>query len=101
MAVDNTLVNVHVYSSGNVTTSAYSTLVASTPVSVSKIQVLDTSGKILKLATGTSGNEKDFCVVPVSGIVTLPFFLPAGNRLSIIAVDANATTGYNVVSFLQ
>lgn len=89
------------YSSTNVTTSAYVTLVASTPITVSRLQICDTSGKVLKLATGDSGSEADLCTVQVSGCVIVPVYLIQGIRLSIKAIDASATTGYNTVSFLQ
>jgi len=82
-----------------VSTSAYTTLVSSTP-SFSKIQILDTSGKILKLAIGAVGSEVDICSCPLSSSIIVPIYVPAGQRLSIKAIDANATTGYNVVSFL-
>jgi hypothetical protein len=39
--------------------------------------------------------------VQVSGCVIVPYYLPAGTRLSIKAVDASATTGYNTLSFLN
>lgn len=101
MAVNTTQVNVLSYSSTNVTTSDYVTLFASTPISVSKIQILDSSTKILKVAIGASGDEIDICTCPVSGTVIIPVFIPQGTRISIKAIDASATTGYNVVSLLQ
>lgn len=92
-------VNILSYASTNVTTSAYVTLVASTPSS-SKLQITDTSGQLLKFAIGAAGSEVDVCTCAVSGTVIVPFYIPAGQRLSIRAVNASATTGYNAVSFL-
>lgn len=92
-------INVLAYATTNVTTSAYVTLVASIPA-CSKIQILDTSGKILKLAIGAAGSEIDICTCPVTGSIVVPTYIPAGQRLSIKAIDASATTGYNAVSFL-
>lgn len=100
-AANTTQVNVLSYSSTNVTTSAYVALVASTPISVSKLEVCDTSGKILKIASGQSGSELDLFSVQVSGCIVVPYYLPAGSRLSIKAIDATASSGYNVLSFLN
>ncbi len=93
-------VNVLAYSGTNVTTSAYVELVASSAISVSKLQVCDTSTKLLKIASGAAGSETDRFTVQVSGCVVVPYFFPAGTRFSIKAVDASATTGYNTLSFL-
>lgn len=95
-------VNSFSYATTNVTTSAYVTLVASTPIPVSHILVADNSGHILKIAAGSTGFEVDLFSCPLSGSIVIPIAptLPAGTRLSIKAIDANATTGFNVVSFL-
>lgn len=99
-AVSTVRVNVHAYASTNVTTGAYVTLVASSPISVSKLQICDTSTKLLKIALGASGSEMDICTVQVSGCVVVPYYIPAGSRLSIEAVDATASAGYNTLSFV-
>lgn len=99
-AVNTANVNVNVYASTNVTTGAYVTLFASTPITTSKLEILDTSGKILKLAVGAAGSEIDLCTVPVSGTVIVPTYIVAGTRISIKAIDASATTGYSVVSLV-
>lgn len=90
------------YASTNVTTGAYVTLVASTPINVSHIYVCDNSGQILKIATGASGHEVDLVAVPLSACMLIPLSptLPAGTRLSIEAISGTANSGYNVVSFL-
>ncbi len=93
-------VNVFSYAGTNVTTSAYTTLVAATPYNVSKIQVCDTSTKLLKIAVGAASSEVDAFTVNVSGCVLVPFAIAAGSRLSIEAIDATATVGYNSLSFL-
>lgn len=100
MAANTSQVNVLSYSGSNVTTSAYTTLFNSTPISCSKLQILDTSTKILKLAVGPAGSEVDVCSVAVSGVVVLPYYVVAGSRISIKAVDATASTGYNVTSLI-
>lgn len=100
MAANTSQVNVLSYGSTNVSTSAYTTLFASTAISCGKIQILDSSTKILKLAIGAAGSELDICTIAVSGCIIVPYYIPAGSRISIKAVDANATTGYNVVSLI-
>lgn len=91
--------NILSYASTNVTTSAYVTLVSSTPAT-SKLEITDTSGQLLKFAIGAAGSEIDICTCAVSGTVIVPFYIPEGQRLSIKAVNATANTGYNAVSFL-
>ncbi len=98
-AVVTTGVNTFSYAGTNVTTSAYVTLVASTPYAVSRIQICDTSTKVLKIATGAASSERDAFTVQVSGCVVLPYIIPAGTRLAIKAVDATASTGYNTLAF--
>jgi hypothetical protein len=95
-------VNSFSYASTNVTTGAYVTLVPSTPIRSTQIIFCDNSGHILKIATGSSGNEVDLLTVPLNACFLFPLNagIPAGTRLSIRAVDASATTGYNTVSFL-
>jgi hypothetical protein len=91
------------YSGTNVTTAAYVTVVASTPITASHFYICDTSTQILKLAVGTAGNEVDFFTVPINAcyLFALNPPLAAGVRLSLKAISASATSGYNTVSFLQ
>jgi len=93
-------VSVLSYSSTNVLTSAYVVLVSSTPISSGNIQICDTSGKVLKFAIGATGSEVDSFTVQVSGCVVVPKYIPAGSQINIRAVDATASSGYNVMSFL-
>lgn len=100
MAVVTDRVNVLSYAGTNVTTGAYVTLIASTAKATAHLEITDTSTKILKLAIGAAGDEIDICSVPVSGTVVVPYWIPKGTRISIKAIDATATTGYNVLSLL-
>lgn len=99
-AVDTARVHAHSYASTNVTTSAYVTLIASTTVSAKAVQVCDTSGKVLKIATGAAGSEVDRFTVQVSGCTVVSYYLAPGTRLAIEAIDASATSGYNTVSLI-
>lgn len=89
------------YSSTNVPTSSYVTLAVSTAYAVSHIAISDTSGELVKLAIGPVGSEVDLCTCPISGTIVVPSYIVAGQRLSLRAINANATTGYNVVSLLN
>jgi hypothetical protein len=95
-------VNSFSYSSTNVTTSAYVTLVSSTPIPSTQLIVCDNSGHILKIASGASGSEADIFTVALNSCLNLQFgaAIPAGTRLSIRAIDATASSGYNTVSFI-
>ena len=93
-------VNVFSYASSNVTTSAYTVLLKSTTTSASHLEICDTSAHLLKIATGATGSEVDVATTTVSGCVLIPIYLPIGTQLSIKAIDATASTGFNTVAFL-
>lgn len=90
----------HSYVATNVTTGAYVTLIASTAVASSYIEFCDTSGKVMKVATGSAGNEKDIATANVSGCIIVPYYIPANTRLSLEAATQAATTGYGVLSLI-
>lgn len=94
-------VNIFSYASTNVSTSTYTTLIVATPIAISQLQICDTSGELLKLATGLPGQEVDFCITPIAGSMIIPIYLQAGVRISAKAVTNSATTGYNALSFLN
>lgn len=101
------LINVRSYATTNATTSAYSTLVASVPVSVGQLMICDTSTKVLKIATGESGSEVDLIAFTAGDsfggfrCIVVSTYIAKGTRLSIRAIDGNATTGYNLLSYLR
>lgn len=90
----------NVYSSTNITTSAYVQLVASTSNAINSIHIFDSSGQAMILAIGGSGSEVNQLYVPPGGD-TFTFNIPAGTRISYKALSANATTGYLLMSFLK
>ena len=81
------------YSSVNVTTGAYVTLIASTAFAVKRMQVFDSSGQTLKIATGAAASEVDRFLVFPGGNGDVDIAVPAGTRISIRAVSASATVG--------
>ena len=83
-----------VYSSTNVTTSAYVQLLAATPnVPVNTLEIFDSSGQTLVIATGASGSEVDAFYVFPGGNGPTRVSIPPNTRLSIKAVTATASSG--------
>lgn len=87
------------YSSTSVTTSAYVQLVASVASAVKEIEIFDSSGESLVLALGASGSESDKVYVFPGGNGRIPMQIAVGQRLSIKAVSANATSGELLINF--
>ncbi len=81
------------YTSVNVTTAAYVTLIASTTSAASLIEVFDSSGQTLKIATGAAASEVDQFIVFPGGNGQIPLAIPAGTRISIKALSATASVG--------
>ncbi len=95
-------VSVNSYAVNSGSTTAYLQVIASTPITVSQMYVCDTSGQIIKIASGASGSEVDLFTAPVSGCAVFPVnpYLVAGSRLSIKSGSSTASTGYNSISLL-
>jgi len=87
------------YASTNVTTSAYVQLVASTSNALNAIEIYDTSGQILYLATGGSGSEVNLMIIPQGGNGLIPVSIPASTRISVKAITATANAGYLSINF--
>jgi len=90
------------YSGTNVTTSAYVTIVASTPINSSTLVICDNSGQIVKIAVGAAASEVDLFTVPLNACFKFPIspYLASGVRLSLKAISGTANSGYDSVSFL-
>lgn len=96
------MVDILSYSSTNVTTSAYITLDANLSASYGHISIVDTSTQLMKLATGTSGQEVDLCAFQGNGNpVIIPVDLIQGTRVAVRAISGSATSGYLTVSYLR
>ncbi len=87
------------YASTAVSTSAYVQLVASTSAATTRLQIFDSGGQTMKLATGAPGSESDQFVIPPGGI-DIDYYIPASARVSIKAVSASANTGECDINFL-
>ena len=83
----------NVYSTTNVTTSAYTQLIASTSGITNVMEIFDSSGQTLKIAFGASGSEVDQFIVTPGGNGRITIFIAAGTRISIKALSATASAG--------
>lgn len=81
------------YSSVNVTTAAYVQLFASTAAITNVAEIFDSSGQTLVIAFGAAASEVDQFLVSPGGNGRMTLRIPAGTRISIKAVSANATSG--------
>lgn len=81
------------YSSVNVTTAAYVTLIASTAQAYKQFEIFDSSGQTLVIAFGAAASEVNQFLVFPGGNGAIRKSVPSGTRVSIKAVSANATVG--------
>lgn len=88
--------------STNVTTGAYVQLAASTPIATSQLVIANATSSIIILAVGASGSEVGLIAVGANSqvVYNLGSVLPVGSRLSLEALNTNASSGYISVSLL-
>lgn len=87
------------YAGTNVTTSAYVTLIASTSDTINELFIFNGNAATLFLAFGAAASEVNKMYIPPGGFgFAADLLVPAGTRLSVKAVDADATTGSLVVT---
>lgn len=89
------------YTSTNVTTSAYVQLIASTANTANSIEIFDSSGQTLFLATGAAASEVNQVYIIPGGNGRIPLKIAAGTRISIKAVSATANTGEIDINLYQ
>ena len=87
------------YSSSSVTTSAYTQLLASTSAIIQEVEIFDSSGQTLVLATGGAGAEADQVYIFPGGNGRIPLYIAASTRVAIKAVSATANSGEISVNF--
>lgn len=92
---------VNSYSSTNVTTSAYTQLVASTSNAVNSVEVFDSSGQSLYFAVGASGSEVNQFVIFPGGNGKVSLSIPVSSRVSVKAISATANAGSLLINFYQ
>lgn len=88
----------NVYSSVNITTSAYVELVSSTSSKTNYIDIFDSSGQAMILAVGAVGLEVVQAYIPPGGD-QIPLMIPAGSRVAYKALTATANSGYLLMNF--
>lgn len=88
----------NIYSSVNITTSAYVQLVASTTSTTNYLDIFDSSGQAMILGVGGAGVEVIQAYVPPGGD-QIPLAIPSGSRVAYKALSANATSGYLLMNF--
>lgn len=86
------------YTGSPVTTSAYTQILASTSAAIKEIEIFDSSGQYLVLATGGIGAEVDQIYIFPGGNGRVSLAIAASTRVSIKAVSANATAGVILVN---
>jgi hypothetical protein len=86
-------VSLAVSSGSPIDTTAYVQFIASTAAAVYELEIQNTTGKTLYLAFGAAASEVNQIIVPTSGIERQSLYIPAGTRLSLKAVNSNATLG--------
>ncbi|NBW42013.1 hypothetical protein EBR25_13580, partial [bacterium] len=88
-----------VYSSTNVTTGAWTQLLASVgATAIKEIEIFDNSGETLELGLGAAGSETSSSFIIPGGNGRIPLQIPAGTRLSIKAVSATANSGELIIN---
>ena len=87
------------YTSTAVTTGAYVQLVASLTSACTEIEIFDSSGQTLKIATGGAGSEVDQINIFPGGNGRIPLAIAAGTRVSVRAVSATASVGELDINF--
>lgn len=91
----------NVYSSTNVTTSAWVQLIASTTNPATAVEIFDSSGQTLQIGIGAAGLEvAQFYVFP-GGNGLIIEGIPKSSRVSIKAVSATANTGEIDINLYQ
>jgi hypothetical protein len=100
-------VSVTNYAVTSVNSVSYTSVIASTPITVSQIYVCDTSGQINKIAVGNPANNAvaptDILNAPVSTCALFPInpYLPAGSSVAVKGAGiVNPTSGALSISLL-
>ena len=87
------------YSLANVTTSAYTQLVGALAAEAQEVEIFDSSGQTLLLATGGAGSEADKVYIVQGGNGRIPLRIASGTRVAIKAVTATASSGEIIINF--
>lgn len=84
----------NVYSSTNVTTSAWVQLIASTAATINSLTIFDSCGQTLELGTGAAASESRVLIIPPGGFDgPVPLTIASGTRVAVRAISATCSTG--------
>ncbi len=89
------------YAGGNVLTSGWTEVIASTAATIHTLCLTDTSGQVMKIGTGASSSEAIVFLIAQGFSGCIPLTVPAATRVSVRAVTATASTGYLTLSGIQ
>lgn len=89
------------YVSSPVTTAAYVQLIASTSATINQLDIFDSSGQTMVLAIGAVSSEVDTYYISPGGNGKIDLSIPAGSRVSVKAVSANASVGELTITALS
>ena len=84
-----------------VTTGAYVQVLASTAAIINRLYIFDSSGSAMILATGAPGSESDKLYIgPGGNDAPYELLIGAGVRISLKALDTNASVGQFILTAL-
>lgn len=86
------------YTGTSITTAAYVTLIASTTATTREIEIFDSSGQALYLATGAAASEINQMIIFPGGNGRVKLSIPSGTRVSAKAITANAVVGFLAIN---
>lgn len=90
------------YTGGTVTTAAYTQVIASTTNAINRLYVFDSSGSAIIIASGAAASEVNRLYIPPGGQPSVyELNIPASTRISIKALDTNASTGRLILTGLN
>lgn len=87
------------YTSTNITTAAYVQLVASLTTTTQEVEIFDSSGQYLFLATGAPGVEVNQVIIFPGGNGRIRLKILAGTRISAKAISATANSGALLINY--
>lgn len=89
------------YTTGNVTTAAWTQLIASTANAINLLCITDQSGQIMELGTGAGGAESRVFLIAPGFSGCIPLRINSGTRIAVKAVTATASSGYITLSGMK
>jgi hypothetical protein len=78
----------------NITTGSYVQLIASTSGESKQVEIMETGGRWYYLATGAAGFEVNRAIIPPGGNGVINLKINSATRVSVIAIDGTASSGY-------